>query len=432
MKISLRAYNHFIDNLIDSGKPEEAIAHCSHILFEFPKYLESYRILGKAFLVVKNYEAAQDIFLRTLVAVPDDFISHVGLSIIREEQIKIIDATWHMERAFEVQPSNAAIQSELQRLYARRDGIAPPGIRMTRGALAQMYVKGELYPQAIAEIRAILSEDPGRSDMQLLLAQVYFRDGTAEKALETCEQLLKRYPYCFDANRIMVDVLRRTSQHSTTGLISYLDRVIELDPYARYSEKSVFQSYLVNDDTVQLNMWEEKKISPSQNVISSISQETASISRKEEDEFLNVEGTLRVFLCHASNDKPKVLDLYNRLKNEVALKIDPWLDKEKLLPGDDWDLEIRKAVRTTDIIIVCLSKNSTTKEGYIQKEIRQALDVAQEKPPGTLFIIPLKLEECIVPDGILQYQWLDYSEEGAYKRLLAAFRKRQEKLVGSL
>ena len=93
---------------------------------------------------------------------------------------------------------------------------------------------------------------------------------------------------------------------------------------------------------------------------------------------------LRVFLCHASQDKPIVRELYQRLLAEGW--IDPWLDEEKLLPGQNWDLEIEKAVESADAVIVCLSNNSVTKAGYIQKELRKILDVADEKPEGEIFI----------------------------------------------
>ncbi|MDO9301931.1 MAG: toll/interleukin-1 receptor domain-containing protein [Anaerolineales bacterium] len=52
---------------------------------------------------------------------------------------------------------------------------------------------------------------------------------------------------------------------------------------------------------------------------------------------------LKVFLCHASQDKPAVRELYKRLAAEKW--IDPWLDEENLLPGQDFDLEIYKAAR---------------------------------------------------------------------------------------
>ena len=63
---------------------------------------------------------------------------------------------------------------------------------------------------------------------------------------------------------------------------------------------------------------------------------------------------LRVFLCHSSNDKPAVRELYQRLKSapygDDKGWIDPWLDEEKLYPDQDWDLEIGKAVEAADVM----------------------------------------------------------------------------------
>jgi hypothetical protein len=55
---------------------------------------------------------------------------------------------------------------------------------------------------------------------------------------------------------------------------------------------------------------------------------------------------LRVFLCHASQDKPVVRALYQRLLDEGW--IDPWLDEENLLPGQDRGIELEKALESTD------------------------------------------------------------------------------------
>ena len=130
---------------------------------------------------------------------------------------------------------------------------------------------------------------------------------------------------------------------------------------------------------------------------------------------------LRVFLCHASDDKAEVRKLSQRLQ---ADGIDVWLDEEKLLPGQEWQNEIPQAVRDSDIILVCLSKQSTTKEGYVQKEIALALDIADEKPENTIFIIPLKLEICDLPGRLRRFQSADYFIDGTYQRLLQSFQIR--------
>ncbi len=248
-KISLRAYNREIETMMDRGQMDEAVAHCQHILKTYPKHLETYRLLGKLYLELKRYNDAVDIFSRVLVADPNDFVSHVGMSIIRDEESKLDDAVWHMERAFETQPSNAAIQGELQRLYGRRDGVQPPRIRMTRGALAHMYVQGELYPQAISEIKGVLEEDPGRSDMQVLLALSYYRSGQKNDAADVASALLRRYPYCFDANRVLIEILGSERPESAQV---YRQRVVELDPYAAQVTGSVFQSKEVSDAAVTI------------------------------------------------------------------------------------------------------------------------------------------------------------------------------------
>ena len=139
---------------------------------------------------------------------------------------------------------------------------------------------------------------------------------------------------------------------------------------------------------------------------------------------------LSIFLCHASQDKPILRELYKRLLAEGW--IDPWLDEEKLLPGQDWDMEIEKAVENADAVIVCLSNNSVTKEGYVQKELKYVLDIAIEKPEGAIFIIPLRLDECQVPRRIRSWQYADYfpaeNRDKGYKRLLVSLHERESAL----
>ena len=130
---------------------------------------------------------------------------------------------------------------------------------------------------------------------------------------------------------------------------------------------------------------------------------------------------LKVFLCHASGDKPPVRELYKHLVNEG---VDAWLDQEKLLPGQDWRLEIPQAVHAADVVVVCLSNKSLTKEGYVQKEIKFALDIAEEKPEGAIFLIPARLEDCSVPERLSRWHWVDLYEENGFSRLLRSLKLR--------
>jgi len=136
---------------------------------------------------------------------------------------------------------------------------------------------------------------------------------------------------------------------------------------------------------------------------------------------------LKVFLCHASQDKPVVRELSRRLASEGW--IDPWVDEKKLLPGQDWRLKIEEAVETSDIVIICLSNNSVTKEGYVQKELRYAREIALEKPEETIFLVPLRLDECDVPRGLRFYQWVDFfgeKKDESYSALIESLKLRYE------
>jgi hypothetical protein len=134
---------------------------------------------------------------------------------------------------------------------------------------------------------------------------------------------------------------------------------------------------------------------------------------------------LKVFLCHASENKPIVKDLYNDL---VAAGYEPWLDSEVLLPGMDWDREIKLGLRSSDAVIICVSSVLVDKEGYIQKEMRFAQDIQNEKPDGTIFLIPLLLDKCKVPYALQDIQWGDYSASDGFERLVRGLNIRAKQL----
>ena len=139
---------------------------------------------------------------------------------------------------------------------------------------------------------------------------------------------------------------------------------------------------------------------------------------------------LRVFLCHASQDKPAVRELYKRLKTEDW--IDPWLDEEKLSFGQYWTTAIEDALSEADVVIIFLSKNSVQKEGFVQRELNYAWELSLEKPRNVIFLIPFRLDDCQIPRYLGSRQWGDYfgeKKESTYQTLLRSLKQRhQQKL----
>jgi DNA segregation ATPase FtsK/SpoIIIE, S-DNA-T family len=139
---------------------------------------------------------------------------------------------------------------------------------------------------------------------------------------------------------------------------------------------------------------------------------------------------LRVFLCHASQDKPIVRELYQRLALESW--IDAWLDEERILLGQDWDLKIQKELDAADAVIVFISDVAMKKEGYVQKELRLIYDIALNKPEDVIFVIPLRLEDCQPPWRFRLWQWGDYfggKKDLTYYSLIQSLKKRYQQTL---
>ncbi len=137
------------------------------------------------------------------------------------------------------------------------------------------------------------------------------------------------------------------------------------------------------------------------------------------------------FLCYSKENKIVVREFFARLKKESW--IDPWFDEEDILPGEKWQDSVVKAVRESHAVIVLLSKQALKQEGFFHKELNLALDTANEKPEGAIFIIPIRLEECVVPERLQTYQYVDYfggikQEQRVYDSLLVSLKTIAQKI----
>jgi hypothetical protein len=135
---------------------------------------------------------------------------------------------------------------------------------------------------------------------------------------------------------------------------------------------------------------------------------------------------LRVFLCHSSKDKPKVREIYRRLVDDG---FKPWLDEEEILAGQDWNLKIITALKSSDVVILFLSKDSVSKTGYLQKELKTAIDISMEQPEGNIFLIPARLEECDVPFRLSNLHYVNLFDPNGYLNLTRSLQARQREIA---
>jgi hypothetical protein len=131
----------------------------------------------------------------------------------------------------------------------------------------------------------------------------------------------------------------------------------------------------------------------------------------------------QVFVAYAVEDLVDAQRLCETLRRHGC---SPWLDKEKLLAGQNWPRAIEQAIEVCDVFVACFSARSIGKRGMFQQEIHHALECARRRPLDDSFLMPVRFEECCVPGRIadqLQYVDLFPDWEKGVRRLARAIRK---------
>lgn len=125
--------------------------------------------------------------------------------------------------------------------------------------------------------------------------------------------------------------------------------------------------------------------------------------------------SFQLFLCYAHSDREVVHNLYRSMKEDGIIA---WLDSENLQPGQDWQYEIRRAILKSDAILVCLSREFNKQHGFRYEELKMALRKARSLPDDEIFVIPVRLEKCDMPESLSHLHRVDLFEATGYKKLI--------------
>lgn len=124
---------------------------------------------------------------------------------------------------------------------------------------------------------------------------------------------------------------------------------------------------------------------------------------------------LKTFLSYAREDFEFVNSIFNLLTAHGYL---PWMDKRLLLPGQDWQQEIVRSIKASDAFIVFFSSNSVGKRGVFQKELKLALDQLDYLLENDVYILPILIDECKVPEKFGNIQWIEKDDPEFKTKLL--------------
>ena len=138
------------------------------------------------------------------------------------------------------------------------------------------------------------------------------------------------------------------------------------------------------------------------------------------------ETKARVFIAYVDEDQQHASRLYDALSTHGFR---PWMDKKKLLPGQNWPRAIEAAIQTSDFFIACFSRRAAGKRGSFHSELRYALEFAGRVPLDEIFLIPARLEDCVVPARIsAQTQYVDLFPDwnAGIRRILRVLREQEQ------
>ena len=144
--------------------------------------------------------------------------------------------------------------------------------------------------------------------------------------------------------------------------------------------------------------------------------------KQKSDEVIN-EGAPSIFICHASEDKEKAMDISENLK---AGGLNPWIDHEGIRGGDKWDNLIERTIKDSDYFVILQSKAMAAKTyGYVNKEIHLALKRV-DYFRGSNYIFPViieQLDENEKLEDFKDFQFTDLTTKSAIEELIKDIRR---------
>ncbi|NIM49283.1 MAG: TIR domain-containing protein [Gemmatimonadales bacterium] len=95
---------------------------------------------------------------------------------------------------------------------------------------------------------------------------------------------------------------------------------------------------------------------------------------------------MKIFLSHASRDKPLLREIRSHLPEHVR----SWIDEAEILVGENLGSSLKNAIQVeTDFLILFIGAEAV-RSGWVQRELRWALE--REKEMQRVFVIPVVLD----------------------------------------
>lgn len=220
----LRDYLQQTEDALSSGRINDALSNCHHILTHFPESLETQRLLGEIYLAQGQLQEAQQTFDWVLTNDPENVVAYCDRALISERVADFDTALDCYQQAYELSRGNSQIRQEFNQLSAK---VGQPHFMFSRAGLARLYMRGDLLLQAIQEWETVLAASPDRLDARTGLLEAFWREGHYDRAEQLAKQILAEIPTCLKALLLLAHITSARNIAEARGLIQ---RAEVLDP----------------------------------------------------------------------------------------------------------------------------------------------------------------------------------------------------------
>jgi len=205
---SARTHVAAIAAALEDGDNEGAADCAGQGLAAFPDAAVFHRLRGIALFALGANDEANAYLTAALVVDPLDNEAIIALARSADAEDDPYTAAEQFLTAWEHDPANPDLRAELTERLASLYG--PEGyLQFTRPALAALYVRNRYPERAAREYRAILAENPSRTDLRVAAALAQWRLGNLTETVEECTALLTEQPQVVSARWALADALAR-------------------------------------------------------------------------------------------------------------------------------------------------------------------------------------------------------------------------------
>ncbi len=234
-----------------AGHAEQALALCQEVQAQYPRALAVWRVLGEVYLTLRKPREALGALERALAGDPEDARALCARAIVHQMHGDTIAALAWYRRACDVRPDDQVLRSTYSELAAH---LGQPAYEPTRIGLARLYLRGDLLAHALREWEALTAEQPGQVEIQMGLAEAYWRAQQPQAALDRCQRILANAPFYVKAHILLAALLLDRGEREEAR--RHAERAAELDPEQRIAQALFADRLAAGDDALRMLIFE--------------------------------------------------------------------------------------------------------------------------------------------------------------------------------